>query len=94
MFHTKVMCVLMFDVDGCVVQCQCECAAGMGPSATCKHVCTVLFALQMFYECGEIITEETCTQHLQTFHQTKPYKGSPVKAKDLPLGFSKSRLAC
>lgn len=32
------------DVDGCVVECQCECAVGMGPSATCKHVC-VLFCL-------------------------------------------------
>lgn len=73
------------DVDGCIVQCQCECAAGMGPSAVCKHVSTVLFGLQMFSECGDIVTEETCTQNLQTFHHTKRYKGSPIKAKDFPL---------
>lgn len=27
------------DVDKCVVECQCECAVGMGPSAACKRVC-------------------------------------------------------
>lgn len=27
------------DVDGCVVECQCVCAVGMGPSSACKHVC-------------------------------------------------------
>ena len=31
------------DVDGCVVQWQGECAAGIGPSAVCKYVCTVFF---------------------------------------------------
>lgn len=74
-----------FDVDGCVVECQCECAVGMGPVAACKHVCVILYALQKFCENGDLTTEETCTQNLQTFHQTKPYKGSPIKAKDLPL---------
>ena len=73
------------DVDGCVVQCQCECAAGMGPSAVCKHVYTVLFGLQMFSESGEIVTEEPCTQNLQTFHQAKHYMGSPLNSRDLPL---------
>lgn len=73
------------DVDGCIVQCQCECATGMGSSAVCKHVSTVLFGLQMFTECGDIVTEETFTQNLQTFHHNKRYKGSPIKAKDLPL---------
>ena len=73
------------DVDGCVVQCQCECAAGMGPSAVCKHIYTVLFGLQMFSKSGEIVTEETCTQNLQTFHQAKHYMGSSLKSKNLSL---------
>jgi hypothetical protein len=38
---------------------------------------------------GEIITEETCTQGLQTFHHSKPYKGSPIKANSLPLTVKK-----
>lgn len=73
------------DVDGCVVECHWECAVGMGPLAACKHVCVVLLALQKFSESGDLITEETCTQNLQTFNHVRPHKGSPIKAKDLPL---------
>lgn len=47
---------------------------------TSKHVYVVLLALQMFIESGDLITEETCTQILQTFDHVKPYKGSPIKA--------------
>ena len=25
--------------DGIIAECQCECAAGMGPLAHCKHIC-------------------------------------------------------
>ena len=57
----------------------------MGPNALCKHVCCLLWALHNFSNNGEIITEETCTQRLQTFHHSKPYKGSPIKANSLPL---------
>ncbi|CAC5413912.1 unnamed protein product [Mytilus coruscus] len=34
---------------------------------------------------GEIVTEETCTQRLQTFHKSKRFKGSPIKACDLSV---------
>lgn len=60
-------------VDGCVVECQCECAAGVGHSSACKHVCVVLLALQKFSESGDLITEKTCTQNSQTFHLARPY---------------------
>ena len=39
----------------------------------------------MFSESGEIVTEETCTQNLQTFHQAKHYMGSSLKSKNLSL---------
>lgn len=57
----------------------------MGPSAACKHVCVVLLALQQFNESGDLLTDETCTQNLQTFHYVRTYKGSHIKAKDLSL---------
>ena len=58
----------------------------MGPSAHCKHACALLFALYRFSTFQEIITEETCTQRLQTFHlPAAPYKGSPIKTRDLQL---------
>lgn len=37
-------------VDGCVVECHCECAV---------NVCVVLLALQKFSESGDLIKEET-----------------------------------
>jgi hypothetical protein len=73
------------DVDGCIAECQWECDVGMEPAAACKHVYAVLLALQKICKKRDIITEDTCTQNLQTFHHAKPYKGSPIKAKDLSL---------
>lgn len=35
---------------------------------------------------GKLITEETCTQRLQTFHKAKKLAGSPCKTQDLSLG--------
>ena len=81
---------IAIDSDGCIIECQCECAAGMGPSAHCKHVCCMLLALHGFSSNGEILTEETCTQRLQTFHQSKAFKGSPIKASNLPLSKKKA----
>ena len=71
------------DKHGVVQEAQCECAAGMGPEAHCKHVMVVLFALT--HSKNGITTMETCTQQLQTFHQVKKYTGSPVKMQDLNL---------
>ena len=41
-------------------------------------------------EAWSIITKQTCTKTLQTFHQTKSYKGSPLKMGDLKLRASDS----
>ena len=76
------------DTFGVVTACQCECGAGEGLEAHCKHVAVVLYALTHIRT--GIITKQTCTQTLQTFHQTKSYKGSPVKMGDLELRASDS----
>lgn len=73
------------DCDGCIVESQCECAAGMGPIAHCKHVCCLLLALYNVSSSGEILTEETCTERMQTCHRSKAFKWSPIKAVNLPL---------
>ena len=74
---------VVVDKYSTVLQCQCECAAGMGPTAHCKHVRAVLYALCEFTKTKSVRTEQTCTQRLQTFHKTKTYKGSPLKAHTL-----------
>ncbi|KAK4309448.1 hypothetical protein Pmani_018945 [Petrolisthes manimaculis] len=68
--------------DGVVNESQCECAAGQGQAVHCKHVITVLFALVAFCKDGELLTDLTCTQVLQTFHKSKVHKGSPLKLKN------------
>ena len=34
---------ILLDETGSIIEAQCECHAGVGPSAHCKHVCTVIF---------------------------------------------------
>ena len=55
--------------SGVISEAQCECGAGQGPSAHCKHVGAVLFGLSSFKEKGEFTTALTCTQviHLLSF---------------------------
>lgn len=81
---------LLLSPEAIVLESQCECAAGMGPSAHCKHVCCVLFGLTEFAESKEFKTLETCTQQLQTFHKAKKHLGSPVKAEQLKLHVSEN----
>lgn len=70
---------ILFDKFGMVVEAQCECGAGSGPTAHCKHIQLCLHSLRQMRIDKSVITEQTCTQVLQTFHRTKPYKGSPMK---------------
>jgi hypothetical protein len=74
---------ICLDLLGVVQEAQCECSAGTGPQAHCKHVAVTLFAL--IHTKDGILTKDTCTQELQTFHQSKSYGGSPVKMQDLKL---------
>jgi hypothetical protein len=77
------------DSHGIVQECQCECAAGMGPHAHCKHVVALLYGLVKFSDGGQFQTAKTCTEKLQTFHHAKKHLGSPVKAEKLVLPISK-----
>lgn len=48
--------------SGVVVEAQCECGAGQGPTAHCKHVVALLYGLSQFCLNGKLITELSCTQ--------------------------------
>lgn len=71
---------IKLDGHGVIQECQCQCKAGTGPNAHCKHVGLVYYATTKVRE--GIMTKETCTQQLQSFHQVKKYNGSPVKMQD------------
>ena len=77
---------LLQDPEGDVLESQCECAAGMGPKAHCKHIQVVLLGLVDISEGKVPLLELSCTDVIQTFHRpTKIHRGSPVKARDLRL---------
>ena len=88
MKKTVAYCVdIGLDQDGFIAEAQCECAAGVGPNAHCKHVVTVICALLDNSKTGNMKREAACTDWLQTFKKPKlVHTGSPVKACDLGLG--------
>ncbi|KAK6171816.1 hypothetical protein SNE40_018243 [Patella caerulea] len=84
--NVKYNVAVSVNLHGLIEECQCDCGAGMGPEAHCKHVNALLYAMCVFSDKGEVLTEETYTQKLQTFHQVRRHRGSPVKACDLKFG--------
>jgi len=76
-------CDILINKQSTIAEAQCECGAGQGPSAHCKHVATVLYSLSSIRRSGEIHFEQTCTQKLQKFHKAKVYRGSPDKTAQL-----------
>jgi hypothetical protein len=83
---------IILESDGVISECQCECTVGSGPSAHCKHVCACLYGLCLFGDGKPILTQESCTQKLQTFHVAKKHTGTPVKAHNLPLSHVNERI--
>ena len=81
---------ISLDDNGIIMECQCDCGAGMGPTAHCKHVCAVILGLIDFSSNKSINVRSTCTSKLQTFHHTKQFTGSPLKASELKIRKSES----
>lgn len=54
------------DVNRVIVEAQCECGAGQGPTAHCKHVACTLLGVHDIGCNGSILTETTCTQVMYT----------------------------
>ena len=69
---------------GEVLNSDCDCPAGKGPHATCKHVVAIPLVLEKFAGSDELNVEKSCTDVLQTFRKpAKIHPGSPVKAEQL-----------
>ena len=78
--HISYWIDISIDAEVAIIEGQCDCAAGMGPKANCKHICVVLYALYDLTCRGQLQLQTTCTQELQTFHKAKPFLASPLKA--------------
>lgn len=54
---------VLISTDIVVTETQCECGAGQGPTAHCKHVGAVLYGITQFpSDKANFISEVTCTQ--------------------------------
>ena len=79
-------CYASVEVNGEVLETECECAAGMGTTAHCKHIQAVLLAIIDFTGGKQPKLELCCTDILQSFHRLRrPHTGSTVKASKLKL---------
>ena len=69
---------------GEILNSHCECPAGRGPHGTCKHVAALCLMIKIFKYEDILLTNKSCTERLQTFHQPKRrYGGSPIKAEEM-----------
>ncbi|XP_041968197.1 uncharacterized protein LOC121725370 [Aricia agestis] len=72
-------------IKGEILECNCECVAGSGVCAHCKHVAVVVCGLENFINDKILLKTEAPTEKLQTFHMPKKiFTGSPLKAHKLP----------
>ncbi|CAM4988010.1 unnamed protein product, partial [Rotaria socialis] len=63
-----------------ILQGACECVAGNGPRAACKHLAALCFAL---LEYDEKKLYDACTQRLQQWHQPTRRSSNPVTLLDI-----------
>ena len=84
---------IQLDSSGAILTSQCDCTAGLGPAAHCKHIRTALYGILQFTSNGYIHVELSCTDQLQSFHRPKKiHTGSPVKAENLKIVKERSNI--
>lgn len=85
---------LVIDCAGNIIEGSCECIAGKGTQAVCKHVATVSYALLYFREHKTWCIRKTCTDQKQVWHMPKKRKIeiSPLTAEQLNLSVPEYRV--
>lgn len=83
---------ILLPPHGVIEASHCECPAGSGMTAHCKHVLALLWAVEQMVREGKIQTEQVTPQKLQSFDKpNRLYFGPPIKAENLP-GVTKKQL--
>lgn len=74
---------LVISIDGSISEASCECIAGKGFRAVCKHVAVLCYSLLQLKERGELCIKEACTDKKQVWNMPKKHKLdiSPKKAE-------------
>ncbi|CAH4028114.1 unnamed protein product [Pieris brassicae] len=77
--------------DGSIEQSHCECAAGSGVEAHCKHVLVLLHGVEDMVRTKNMLLHQVCTQKLMAFKRPrKVYFDSPKQAQKLPCRRTRS----
>lgn len=76
---------LVVHQNGNIMESSCECVAGKGLRAVCKHISVICYPLLQFSERKVWQIRKTCTEVKQTWHMPKKVKidVSPQKAQNL-----------
>lgn len=74
---------LTMDSNGYVLTASCGCPAGAGPTASCKHVCALCYALEKFCEIKRLRSPQSCTSELQKWNQPRKRKLDSRPAEDI-----------
>lgn len=71
--------MLILNNDGDILQAFCQCPAGKGPKASCKHTAALCYAIEDFVKTF-VKTEnaEACTEKLQMWNKPRPKKLAPL----------------
>jgi hypothetical protein len=67
-----------------IIQGHCECVAGQGPKAACKHLGALCFGL-LDFDNNKLY--DACTQRLQMWHQPTRRSTNPVALSDIDFGY-------
>lgn len=71
--------------EGNVEESHCDCTAGSGVHATCKHVYVLLCGVHEITEKKTIKLHQSCTQKIMDFHRPKKiFYNSPIAAANMP----------
>ena len=62
---------------------ECGCLGGKGPTATCKHIGALCYAVQNFCAKGSMPEFLTCTQRLQEWNKPRAKKVDPIAVEDI-----------
>ena len=68
-----------YEIDGA----QCECKAGKGPKASCKHVGALCYAFAEFCSSGHIPGFLTCTERLQEWNKPRARRVEVIPVSEL-----------
>lgn len=76
---------IKMDSQSTILETHCECAAGSGVEAHCKHIFTTLHGIEDMSQTKSIIMHKVCTQEIMSFKRPKkPYYESPMQSHHLP----------